>query len=116
MRLAPQEIEGNMAQHCKGLHSLVFANPRGIFSKGDIQDPMESVRNPPVLPHRLSKPYALRREGRQKISCIDWHRVPDFPTRFDHPHALQVGPGRLCTKPYNLRCDPIATRFNTTVI
>ena len=116
VRLAPQEVQGNMAQYCEDLRSLVFANPTGILIKGDIEDPMEGVLDAPVLPHRLGEPNALRRQGGQKIPRVDLDRFPHFTTRLDHPHAVQVGPGGLGTKPLNLRRDPIATRFNAAVI
>jgi hypothetical protein len=59
--LTPQEVQGDMAEHRKGLCSLVFANPAGILIKGNIKDPMERVLNAPVLPHGLGEPNALRR-------------------------------------------------------
>src|SRR5262244_1503621 len=105
-----------MTQDREGLRSLVFANPTGIFSKGHIEDPMEGVLNAPVLSHCLSKPPALRRERGQKIPRVDLDGGSYFTTRFDHAHAVQVGPGGLCSKPFNLRRNPISPCFNAAVI
>src|SRR5437016_5608700 len=105
-----------MAQDRAGLRSLVCANPTGIFSTGNIEDPMEGVRNAPVLPHCLSEPPALRRERGQKIPRGDLDSCAYFTTRCDHAHAVHVGPGGLCSTPFNLRRHPISPCFNAAVI
>src|SRR6516165_7822345 len=105
-----------MAKHGKGLRSFLFADPAGIFLKRDIEDPMQRVLDTPVLPHRVGEPHGVGWERRQKIACVDLDRVPSFTTRFHHPHAMQIGPGSLGPKPFNVRYDPVPTRFNTTMI
>ena len=77
---------------------------------------MERVLDAPVLPYRLGESYALRWQGGQKLPGVDRDRCADLTTRFDHPHTGQVGPGGLCPKPLDRRCDPIPTCFHATMI
>ena len=105
-----------MAKHGKGLRAFLFANPAGILLKRDIEHPMQRVLDAPVLPYRMGEPPCVGWERRQKIAGVDLDCIPYFPTGFHHPDALQIGPGRLGSTPFNVRCDPIPTRFNAAVI
>src|SRR5467141_4700843 len=116
MGLAPQKIDGDMAEYCKGLGSLLFTDPTGILLKRDIEDPMQRVLDTPVLPYGLSESHGLGWQRRQKIPGGDLDRFAYFTTCFNHPHAAKVRTRGFCTKPFNLRRDPIPTRFNAAVI
>jgi len=71
LTLTPQQIQRNMAQHTEGLRPFVFANPARILSKGHIQDPMQFVLHPPMLPHRLAEPYPIGGPGDERIPSFD---------------------------------------------
>jgi len=101
-----------VAKHCKGLRSFLFADPAGILLKRYIEHSMQRVLDTPVLPYRLGEPHCVGWERRQKIAGVDLDCVPYFTTGFHHPDALQIGPGSLGSTPFNVRRDPIPTRFN----
>src|SRR5215510_12804099 len=116
MGFAPEKIYSDMAEYGKGLGAFLFADPAGILLKRDIEHPMPRVLDTPVLPYCMGEPHCVGWERRQKIAGVDLDCVPYFTTGFHHPNALQIGPGSLGSTPFNVRRDPIPTRFNAAVI
>src|SRR5215467_2194094 len=105
-----------MAKHGKSLRAFLFADPAGILLKRDIEHSMQRVLDTPVLPYRMGEPHCVGWERGQKIAGVDLDGVSYFTTGFYHPDALQISPGSLGSTPFNVRRDPIPTRFNAAVI
>jgi len=91
-----------MAEDGKSLCTLLFADTAGILLKRDVEDPMYRVLDPPVLPHRLREPRVVCWQRGQKIARVDLDGFPHFTPCLHHPNAVQVGPGSLRPKPFNL--------------
>jgi hypothetical protein len=63
-----QQVEGDMAEHGKVFCGVTLAYARQIFSKSNIQDPMDFVFNLPVRTDRVSKFNGIARQGTDIIS------------------------------------------------
>src|SRR5262244_1149225 len=116
MGFAPEKISSDMAKHGKGLRAFLFAAPAGILLQRDIEHPMQRVLDTPVLPYRMGEAHCVGWARRQKTAGVDLDCVPYVTTGFHPPEALQIGPGSLGSTPFNVRRDPIPTRFHAAVI
>lgn len=69
----PQQVQGYPTNQDQVLRSMVFANARSIFIKGNIQHPVNLVFNAPMGANRLSKLLHTAVETEQISSVVpEW--------------------------------------------
>lgn len=108
-----------MTQHGKIFGGIASPNPREVFLKGDIQDPMDFVFNLPVGAHRLSKLSRIAGQRRDIVANLGGGLMGDGAAGLDHAHRLQTSPFALGIKKghkFRLRNGPMTTNFQTTVV
>jgi hypothetical protein len=66
-----------------------------IFAKGHIENPVDTVLNPPMRADRGGKLLDIIRKAREVIALLDSHLVLEVAFRFDHPQTAELGPGVL---------------------
>src|SRR5882672_5491105 len=81
------EIERNVAQHGQIFWSVAYPDAGLIFPKGDIEDPMDTILNPPMRAHRVGELLDLRVEASNVIALLDCHLPMQMPLRFYHPQT-----------------------------
>src|SRR5258708_25632406 len=82
----PQEIDGDVTKHCQILIGMTLTDPRIIFVKGYVEYPVDTVFNPPVASHRMSKCFGTR-ETQQIVSGLLSNRLAQATFRLHHPNA-----------------------------
>ena len=71
--MLPHDVEGELADESEVLRAVIGAASSGIFTKGDIEHPMELVFDGPVGPRDLE--HALRGQDRREQEVADDHRL-----------------------------------------
>src|SRR5487761_2714461 len=70
-----QQIERDMAQDGDILSGIARAHPRRVLVKGDIEDPMDLILNPPMTAHRGPKHFRAHHAAEQVIAnLVRWAR------------------------------------------
>jgi hypothetical protein len=89
------QIEGDMAKHGEIFRRMAQPDSGLIFAKGPIENPVDTVLNPPMRADRVGKLLDIMRKAREIIALLDGHLVLEVAFRFDHPQTAELGPGVL---------------------
>jgi hypothetical protein len=70
-RFSSQQIQRHMAQDRHILCAVLLANATIVFTKADIEDPLERICHAPVLPHSLGETDRITGQRGQEQSLLD---------------------------------------------
>src|SRR5437016_12093364 len=68
-----QEVERHMSQHHKVLLAVILAHATGVFLKGDVEHPMQTIFDPPMAPHSGPKGSRIPRQTHEIIAALCGH-------------------------------------------
>src|SRR5215467_913781 len=87
-----------------------------VFAKTDLEDPMEGIFHPPVLPDGLSELDGITGQRGQKHALLDRHLPAHFAVRLAQAPTGDIGPRALHPSALDLRRDPIVAGCQAPMI
>ena len=96
--------------------SMSGSNPRFIFTKADIEDPVYGIFNLSMLPNGVGEPDPILFQTRNKKSAFEGGFTLDGSLGFDQADQAWIGPRRRRLKFGQVIADPVTTDFETAVI
>lgn len=82
-----EQIERHVAQDDKVLLAVSFAHATGVFLKGDIEHPVETIFDTPVTADCAPKGSGVACQARDVIATFARDLLAHFALRFDHANA-----------------------------
>src|SRR6266702_6482676 len=87
-----QEVERHMSQHHKVLLAVILAHATGVFLKGDVAHPMQTIFDTPVAADRAPEGLSIARQAAEVIAPFSRYLLAGFALCFDHANATQPRP------------------------
>jgi len=72
-----EQIERHVAQHHKVLLAVILAHATGVFLKGDVEHPMQTIFDTPVAADRAPKGLSIARQAAEVIAPFSRYLLTD---------------------------------------
>src|SRR5512144_36767 len=97
-----EQMQGQAPQGSEVLIRIPLPDTTVIFPKGDVQDPVQTVFNPPVAPNGRTKLLGIvTRQAAQVVTALDRGVLTHRSLCFYQREAAQPGPLVAVSKPVN---------------
>ncbi len=87
-----QQVEGNLAQHSQVLGTMILADTALIFSKGNVQGPMQAVFDTPVSTGGLQQGLGLAGQTADVVAGLDTGPRSRLPLGRHLNHGVELCP------------------------
>ena len=112
-----EQMQSNPSQGGEVLIRMPLPDTAVILTKGDVQDSVQTVFNPPVTPDGQTELLRIvTRQTAQVVAVLDTGMLANRPLRFYQPIAPQPGPQVSVSKPVDGAGRPDAANFNTATM
>src|ERR1044071_3421542 len=111
-----QQIQRDMPQGGYIFRGAIFPDPALIFSKADVQYPVQCVLDCPMAPYGFAQALGIRCQTTDVVSSLFACHSTHCPFAFDHRYGAQPRPFAFLAQPGDVTGRIITPYFYPTVL